>query len=116
MTKKLYTHKGKTFTLDEEEQEIMNAYEKGELTLVKNQAKEISKAIQAAKNTEKRKTISMRVNYRDLLKFKTNAAEEGMPYQTLLGSLIHKYNTGQLVFRDKSEERYQASKKSKNED
>lgn len=58
----------------------------------------------------KNKTINFRINYKDLLDLKANAAKEGMPYQTLLGSLIHKYNTGQLVFKDKSEERYQANK------
>lgn len=110
MTKKIYTHKGKSFTLHKEEQEIMDAYEAGELVPVKNMEKKIKELQQIAKNAPPRKTISLRVNYQDLLEFKANADEEGIPYQTLINSLIHKYNTGQLIFRDNSEERYQLSK------
>lgn len=113
MKKRLYSHKGKIFNLDQEEQEIMDSYEVGDLIPVDNQAMETAAAIAAAKNTPPRQTISMRVNYQDLLEFKAIANEERIPYQTLLGSLIHKYNTGQLVIKDKGEKKYSAKKASK---
>ena len=49
-----------------------------------------------AKNTldGKRRRISISVNERDLMKIKTKAAEEGMPYQTLIGSILHKAVSG----------------------
>jgi len=48
----------------------------------------------------KRKAINIKVLESDLAKLKSKALEEGMPYQTLLNSVLHKYITGQLV--DKS--------------
>ena len=48
----------------------------------------------------KRKAINIKVLESDLEKLKSKALEEGMPYQTLLNSVLHKYITGQLV--DKS--------------
>ena len=48
----------------------------------------------------KRKAINIKVLESDLEKLKARALEEGMPYQTLLNSVIHKYITGQLL--DKS--------------
>ena len=45
----------------------------------------------------KRKAINVKVLESDLEKLKSRALEEGMPYQTLLNSVLHKYITGQLV-------------------
>ena len=45
----------------------------------------------------KRKAINIKVLESDLEKLKSKALEEGMPYQTLLNSVLHKYITGQLV-------------------
>ncbi len=45
----------------------------------------------------KRKAIYVKVLESDLEKLKARALEEGMPYQTLLNSVLHKYITGQLV-------------------
>lgn len=45
----------------------------------------------------KRKAINIKVLESDLEKLKAKALEEGMPYQTLLNSVLHKYITGQLV-------------------
>ncbi len=49
-------------------------------------------AVQIAKNTlAKRKTVTVRLTERDLIKVKTKAAQEGLPYQTYIASLIHKH-------------------------
>jgi len=46
---------------------------------------------QVAKNTMKRKSITIRPYARDILKLKAIAAEEGMPYQTKIISILHQY-------------------------
>ncbi|MBU0578385.1 hypothetical protein KKE34_02715 [Patescibacteria group bacterium] len=104
----------KNLQLDKEEQQIERDIEAGLYKSVDNLEERIKEIQQVAKNTGKKtESISFRIDPRNFLDFKANAAREGIPYQTLIGSLIHKYNTGQLVFRDRSEEKYQASKKSK---
>lgn len=50
----------------------------------------------------KTKRINLRLTERDLQMARTRAAEEGLPYQTLLASIIHKYLTGRLVERTES--------------
>ena len=49
----------------------------------------------------KRKAINIKVLESDLEKLKSKALEEGMPYQTLLNSVLHMYITGQLVDKDR---------------
>ena len=41
--------------------------------------------------------ISLRISENDLIKLKMKASEEGIPYQTLIGSIIHKYVNEQLA-------------------
>jgi len=47
----------------------------------------------------KRKRINIRMNERDLKKIQAKAVEEGLPYQSLIGMLIHKYNEGKILFK-----------------
>ncbi|MEA2017481.1 MAG: antitoxin [Campylobacterota bacterium] len=49
------------------------------------------------KKYTKRKAINLKVLESDIERFKSKALEEGMPYQTLINSILHKYITGQLV-------------------
>ncbi len=82
----------------EEEKEILEAYEKGELVPVENQEEMREKLRQAAKATiGKTKHISIRVSEKDLRKIKARAVESGMPYQTLIGSLLHQYADGKIT-------------------
>ncbi len=64
-------------------------------------AREMSKLKKAAKNhiskRSKEKRISIRVFADDLLRIKEIAEEEGLPYQTLVTSILHKFSTGRLV-------------------
>lgn len=87
-----YFNPFKNLKLDPEEKEILRSVEAGEWKPVKNLAKE-KKRIQAiAKYTlEKTKNINIRLSQRDLLGLKAKAIEEGIPYQTLAASLLHKY-------------------------
>ena len=47
--------------------------------------------------TRKTKNINIRINQLDLENLKRNAEQEGIPYQTLIASVLHKYLSGRLV-------------------
>jgi predicted DNA binding CopG/RHH family protein len=84
----------KDLQLDEEEQEILNAFERGELVPVKNQEKARKDAMEAARytlNKMKTKNINIRLTEQDLHKLKAKAMEAGLPYQTLVSSVLHRY-------------------------
>ncbi|KKU67328.1 MAG: hypothetical protein UX92_C0032G0005 [Candidatus Amesbacteria bacterium GW2011_GWA1_47_20] len=82
----------KYFELTKEEQELLDSFEKGEWKSVPNQKAVIKRLIQAAKATlAKTKNINLRLSQRTLLKLKSKAAEEAIPYQTLAASILHKY-------------------------
>jgi predicted DNA binding CopG/RHH family protein len=85
----------KNYKLNEEEKEILRAYEKGELKSVPNLVEEINKAQEYARNTmrllRKTKRINIRISAMDLAGIQTIAAEEGLPYQSLISSVLHKY-------------------------
>ncbi len=85
-------------SLDKEEQLIEEALEKGSFTSVSN-LDELKIAFKEAakqfKELKKSKRITIRINQLDLLKVKAKALKNQIPYQTLLGSLIHQYAEGQ---------------------
>ncbi|MBA3724344.1 MAG: hypothetical protein H0W89_05680 [Candidatus Levybacteria bacterium] len=78
--------------LTDEEKEILEAFEKGELVSSKN-AVQIKEALTiAAKNTlNKTKNINIRLSEKDIQKAKIKAAADGIPYQTLISSIIHRF-------------------------
>ena len=81
--------------LEADEQALLNSFDKGEWVSVKNVKKETSLAKTAAKNTlRKDARINIRLSTNDLLRIKQKAAFEGMPYQTLIASILHKYAAG----------------------
>ncbi|NIM14345.1 MAG: antitoxin [Candidatus Aminicenantes bacterium] len=91
---------GETGLIDdpEEEREILEAYEKGELIPVENHEEKKKELIEAARNTPiKTKRITIRLSEQDLERLKVKAAETGIPYQTLIGSLVHQYASGRLI-------------------
>ena len=51
----------------------------------------------ASEQLKKNKQISLRISENDLRGLQRKAFEEGMPYQTLIGSILHKYLSGKLV-------------------
>lgn len=82
------------FDLDKEEQELLEAFENGEFVPVANQEEEMAKAMVSAKATlNKTRNINIRLSERDLYKLKAKAIEEGIPYQTLASSILHKSTT-----------------------
>lgn len=77
--------------LDQEEREELEAIENGEYVEVEDMKKEIEKAKLAAKATlNKTKNINIRLSEQDLYRIKAKAVEEGLPYQTLVSSIVHK--------------------------
>lgn len=91
------------YRLDTEEQEILQAFEAGEFEAVPDMDAQIVEAQLIAQNTlNKTKRVNLRMTERDFHLAHVRAAEEGLPYQTLLASIIHKYLTGRLVERNPS--------------
>ena len=78
--------------MDVEEQDILDRFERGELRASPHAADEIAVAREAARNTfNKSKRVNLRMTERDFMLAHSRAREEGVPYQTLLSSVIHKY-------------------------
>jgi predicted DNA binding CopG/RHH family protein len=88
----------KTVFLDDEEKTILESYDRGEWRPVKNRKQEIKKLKEYARNTlQKDKRINIRMSSKDLDQVQVIAAQEGVPYQTLISSIIHKYVSGYLT-------------------
>ena len=83
---------------DQEEKDLMESIERDEWQPVKNIDQEREKAIEAARNTLKKdKRINLRLTQKDYHQIQIKAIEEGIPYQTLISSLVHKYLNGSLA-------------------
>jgi predicted DNA binding CopG/RHH family protein len=84
--------------LDKYEKDILDSYEKGEWVEVSDMKNAIKKHISYAKATlRKDKRVNIRISQKDLETIQRKAIEEGIPYQTLISSLIHKFNSGKLI-------------------
>ncbi len=82
-----------------EEKELIASVERGEWTSVKKNGKDLLRFREAARETlRKDARINIRLTKRDFFNLKTKALKEGMPYQTLVASVIHKYLTGQMAW------------------
>ena len=85
------------FDLDAEEQTLSDSFNQGEWKSVGNLKEEKSKARLAAANyLRKSARINIRISEIDLEHIKKLAAFEGLPYQTLIASILHKYAAGHL--------------------
>jgi predicted DNA binding CopG/RHH family protein len=83
--------------LDEEELQILRDFERGEFESIQHFRAEKRSLEAAAKRTlQKDKRINIRISSRDLEKLQKRAAMEGIPYQTLIASTLHKFVTGTL--------------------
>lgn len=84
--------------LDEEEQEILDVFNLQTHVLVEQDKGEIERFKRMAENTlRKNKRVNIRMSENDLEAIQIRAIEEGIPYQTFIGSIIHKFITGRLV-------------------
>lgn len=84
--------------LDKEESDLMKSLENDEWQSVKNLKQQKKTAVDAARNTLKKdKRINLRLSQKDYHEIQIKAVEEGIPYQTLISSIIHKYLNGSLL-------------------
>ena len=85
------------YELEDYEKEVLQALEKSGYKSAPNLQSEIKKYRGAAKAMlQKKRNINIRISEADLLKVKAKASQKGIPYQTMITSLIHQYSTGQL--------------------
>ncbi len=85
------------YRFDKQEQEILDAIENGKWELVKPKKAELEHYAQIAQNTlRKDQRMNIRISKSDMNRIKAKAAEEGMPYQTLVASVLHKFVSGTL--------------------
>ena len=82
--------------IDEEERALMEAIENGETEPIPRDELE---AMRADIMSASAKNISIRMQLDDLNGIKKMAKAAGMPYQTLINSIIHRYVTGGIVFK-----------------
>ena len=83
--------------IDAYENEVLAAYEKGQLKSVATKA-ELAKFKAAARATAiKDRRVNIRLSSGDLSDIQVRALEEGVPYQSLIASVLHKYVTGRLA-------------------
>ena len=83
---------------DKLEEEILASFERGEWRPVSKNKSEIARfAAMASTSLAKDKRVNIRISSRDLDDIQARAAEEAIPYQTLMASVLHKYVTGRLV-------------------
>lgn len=84
-----------------DEEKLLEAYEKGELKSISPTKAELRKYKEAARATFiKDRRVNVRLSSPDLMDIQARAAEEGVPYQTLISSVLHKFVTGR--FSEKS--------------
>lgn len=90
----------KKIKLDLEEAELVRSVEAGEWKSVDNLEDEIKRSQEYARATfQKDRRVNIRISTRDLRGLQKRAMEEGIPYQTLISSVLHKYLSGRLVER-----------------
>ena len=85
--------------LDDEEKQLADSLENEEWVsdLTKKEKEKLEAAARYSLNKQMR--INIRMTERDLKKIRAKAIEEGIPYQSLISMLIHKYNEGKMTIR-----------------
>ncbi len=80
------------------EEEILASFERGEWQPSRKGKSDIARYVtMASASLVKDKRVNIRISSRDLEDIQAKAAEEAIPYQTLMASVLHKYVTGRLV-------------------
>ena len=85
--------------IDREETELLDLFDKGQLKSLASKS-ELARFKAAARATAiKDRRVNIRLSSGDLSDIQTKALEEGIPYQTLIASVLHKYVSGRLTER-----------------
>lgn len=86
--------------LEREEADLLDSYERDEWTSVDDLETEAKEYRGYARSTFKKdRRLNIRISSKDLEGIQKRALEEGIPYQTLIASILHKYLSGRLVER-----------------
>ncbi len=84
--------------LDRQERELLESVDRGGWRSIAGSKRERNRYQQYARATFKKdRRVNIRISTRDLEAIQKRAIEEGIPYQTLITSLLHKYVSGRLV-------------------
>lgn len=83
--------------VDAYEQEILTAFEQGRLKSVATKAERAKLKAAARATAVKDRRVNIRLSSIDLSDIQVRALEEGVPYQTLIASVLHKYVSGRLI-------------------
>ena len=84
--------------LNAEEKQLLESYERDEWQSVSDQRAEADRYRKYASATYKKdKRVNIRMSEKDLTAIQKKALEEGIPYQTLISSILHKYISGRLT-------------------
>jgi predicted DNA binding CopG/RHH family protein len=90
----------KTSNLDKEERDLVASFERGEWKSVENLEQEREQHRQIARNTlRKDKRVTVRISSKDFEDIRAIAAEDGIPYQTLISSVLRRFASGRLMDR-----------------
>jgi predicted DNA binding CopG/RHH family protein len=86
--------------LEADEKELLDSVDRGEWRSARAPKRGLSRYSRAAKATFKKdRRLNIRISTKDLEAIQKRALEEGLPYQTLIASLLHKYASGRLPER-----------------
>jgi predicted DNA binding CopG/RHH family protein len=84
--------------LTPDEKSLLDSVERGEWKRIPEFEREADRYTEAARTAlRKDRRVNIRMTERDLVRFKKTAFHEGLPYQTLISSILHKYINGRLA-------------------
>lgn len=86
--------------LDDEERAVIEAAERGEFEPDPDPSARFAEWQTAAAETSRKRAITVRLQEHDIQRIKAIALRKGMPYQTLVSSIIHQYASGTLKESD----------------
>jgi predicted DNA binding CopG/RHH family protein len=87
--------------LDPEEKDLLDSFEHGEWQSIEGRREAFERYRDYARTTFKKdRRVNIRISRKDLEALQKRALEEGIPYQTLLASILHKYAAGRLGEKD----------------
>ncbi len=92
----------KNSDLEQEEKDILDSFERGEWQPITDHKREIARHKMYAKNTlAKDKRVNIRISTKVLEEIKAIAVEDGLPYQTLMSSVLHRYASGRFIEKER---------------
>jgi predicted DNA binding CopG/RHH family protein len=84
--------------MNKDEKEILDSIERGEWKTISEIEKETHRYQKYARAAfRKDKRINIRISEKDLIQLQRRAVKEGLPYQTFISSILHKFATGQFL-------------------